>query len=111
MDALKRGDVITVAGSGDFAAKPRPAVVVQSDLFNATHSSVSVVPVTTTLVDADLFRIRLTPSKKNGLRGASQAMADKITSVRRDRIGARVGALTDADMERLDEAVRTWLAL
>jgi mRNA interferase MazF len=111
MDPLKRGDVITVAGSGDFAGKPRPAIVVQSDLFNATHSSVSVVPVTTTLVDADLFRIRLTPSKKNGLRSTSQAMADKITSVRRERIGAHVGALTGPDMERLDEAVRTWLAL
>lgn len=111
MDSLRRGDVVTVAGSGDFAGKPRPAIVVQSDLFNATHSSVSVVPVTTTLVDADLFRVPLTPSKKNGLRSASQAMVDKITSVRRDRIGTRVGALAAPDLDRIDDAVRTWLSL
>jgi mRNA interferase MazF len=111
MDSLKRGDVVTVSGSGDFAGKPRPAIVVQSDLFNATHSSVSVVPVTTTLVDADLFRIALTPSKKNCLRAPSQAMVDKITSVRRDRIGMHIGALAAPDMARIDDAVRTWLSL
>jgi mRNA interferase MazF len=111
MDSLKRGDVVTVAGSGDFAGKPRPAIVVQSDLFNATHSSVSVVPVTTTRVDAELFRIDLTPSKGNGLRTPCQAMADKITGVRRDRIGTHVGALGKADLERVDHAVRTWLSL
>ena len=111
MDSLKRGDVITVAGSGDFAGKPRPAIIVQSDLFNGTHSSVTVVPVTTTLVDAELFRIDLTPSKKNCLRAPSQAMVDKITSVRQDRIGTRVGALTAPDMQRIDDAVLTWLSL
>lgn len=50
MDALNRGDIVTVAGSSDFTGKPRPAVVVQSDLFNPTHSNVTVVPITTTLV-------------------------------------------------------------
>lgn len=111
MDSLRRGDVITVAASGDFAGKPRPAIVVQSDLFNATHSSVSVVPVTTTLVDADLFRVPLGPSKKNGLRAASQAVVDKITSVRRDRIRTHVGALAAPDMVRIDDAIRTWFSL
>jgi mRNA interferase MazF len=111
MDDLKRGDVVTVAGSGDFAGKPRPGVVVQSDLFNPTHSSVTVVPVTTTIVDAELFRIELRPTRHNGLRSRSQAMVDKIVSVRRDRIGSRVGALGTPDMERIDGALRLWLML
>jgi mRNA interferase MazF len=110
MDDLARGDVVTVAGSGDFAGKPRPAVVVQSDLFNETHASVTVIPITTTLVDADLFRIDL-GTKESGLRGRSQAMVDKITTVRRDRIGRRIGALTAPDMERIDGALRTWLSV
>jgi mRNA interferase MazF len=111
MDRLNRGDVVTVAGSGDFAGKPRPAVVVQSDLFNETHSSVTVVPITTTLVDADLFRVPLRASRESGLRVRSQAMVDKITTVRRDRIGARVGALGEMELESIEVALRTWLAL
>jgi mRNA interferase MazF len=111
MDALSRGDVVTIAGSGDFAGKPRPAVVVQSDLFNPTHASVSVVPVTTTLVKAELFRIDLKPSKENGLRARSQAMVDKVVGVRRDRIGSRLGALAAGDVERIDTALRLWLSL
>jgi mRNA interferase MazF len=111
MDPLKRGDVVTVAGSGDFAGKPRPGIVVQSDLFNSTHSSVTVVPITTTLVDAQLFRIEIRPTGDNGLRSRSQAMVDKIVSVRRDRIGSRVGALATPDMQRIDGALRLWLTL
>lgn len=111
MDTLIRGDVVSVAGSGDFAGKPRPAVVVQSDLFNPTHASVTVVPLTTTLIDAELFRIDLRPSRENGLRARSQAMVDKIVSVRRDRIGARMGALAEGDLAKIDDALRTWLVL
>jgi len=111
MDSLSRGDIVTVAGSGDFAGKPRPAVVVQSDLFNETHASIAVLPVTTTLVDADLFRIPVRASRRSGLRQASQVMIDKITSVRRDRIGGRIGILDGADLEKIDGALRTWLSL
>jgi mRNA interferase MazF len=111
MDGLTRGAVVTVAGSGDFAGKLRPAVVVQSDLFNETHASLTVVPLTTTLADADLFRIDLRPTRENGLRARSQAMVDKITSVRRDRIGGAIGALAAVDLERIDAALRTWLSL
>ena len=108
---MKRGDVVTISGDGGYAGKPRPAVVVQSDLFNPTHTSVTVVPVTSTLVDAELFRIDLTPSKMNALRIKSQAMVDKIVSVRRDRVGSVVGALTPAELDRIDDAIRLWLAL
>jgi mRNA interferase MazF len=87
MDGLRRGDVITVAGGGGYAGKPRPAVVVQSDLFNETHASVTVVPVTTTLIDVPLFRIELPAGRVTGLRARSHAMIDKITSVPRERIG------------------------
>lgn len=71
----------------------------------------TVVPVTTTLVDAELFRIPLKASRANGLRARSQAMVDKLTSVRRDRIGRRIGALAGSDVELLDAALRLWLAV
>ena len=111
MDGLKRGDVVTVAGSGDFAGKPRPAVILQADLFNDTHASFSVVPLTTTLIDAPLFRVDVRATKQNGLRTDSQAMVDKIASVRRDRIARRVGSLSTRDIGRIEDALRLWLAI
>ena len=41
---MKRGDLVTVALQGDLG-KPRPALVIQSDLFEA-HPSVTILPVT-----------------------------------------------------------------
>lgn len=110
MDRLTRGDVVIVALQGEYG-KPRPALVVQSDLFNDTHASISVVPVTTTLVDAPLFRLTVEPSATNGLRTLSQLMIDKLTAVRRDRIDRAVGRLDDDLMLRVNRALTLWLGL
>jgi mRNA interferase MazF len=64
---VKRGDVVVCAASGDYR-KPRPALVVQSDLFNPTHASITICPITSALQDAPLFRITIDPSAANGLR-------------------------------------------
>ena len=70
---MNRGDVVICAAPGDYG-KPRPAVVVQSDLFNGSHSSVVVCPVTTHLEDAPLFRIPVPAGKTTGLKIESQVM-------------------------------------
>lgn len=72
---IKRGDIVTCALSGDYG-KPRPAVVVQSDLFNKTHASVTLCPITSDLVDTPLFRILLLPNKPTGLISVSQIMLE-----------------------------------
>ncbi|MBM3815347.1 MAG: type II toxin-antitoxin system PemK/MazF family toxin [Acidimicrobiia bacterium] len=107
---LIRGDVVLSASSGDFG-KPRPAVVVQSDLFNPTHSSVVICPLTTHLVDAPLFRIPIQAEHGNGLKQESQAMVDKVMGVRRDRIARKIGALGLSQMEAINRAMRVWLGL
>jgi mRNA interferase MazF len=101
---MKRGDVVTVAAAGDYG-KPRPAVVVQTDLLNDTHASIVVCLVTSALVDAPLLRLGLEPSVQNGLRRRSQIMVDKIVSVRRDKLGPRIGALDDETMLGLSRAL------
>ena len=78
----RRGDVVTCAPPGEYG-KPRPAVVLQSDLFNSTHGSVTLCPVTSHATEAALFRIAFKPSPTNGLKAESYAMADKITTLRR----------------------------
>ena len=98
----KRGDVVTVAAAGDFG-KPRPAVIIQSDVFPQTHRSVIVWQMTSTIEDAPDFRITIAPSKTNGLRTRSQIMADKPVTVRRERIGDRLGELRERIGDRLGE--------
>ena len=107
---MKRGEVVVVAMQGDYG-KPRPALVIQSDLFNDTHASIVVAPVTSTIVDAPLFRLTVDPTPSNGLRSVSQIMLDKVTAVRRDRIGKAVGRLDDGTMIRVNRAMALWLGL
>lgn len=91
---MMRGDLVTVAMQGDFG-KPRPALVIQADLFSE-HTSVTVLPITSTLVEAPLLRITLQPNSGNGLKKPSQVMVDKIMTVKRDKIGPAFGHI-DAD--------------
>lgn len=107
---MKRGDLVVVAMSGDYG-KPRPALVVQSDLFNDTHASVTVVPVTSTIVDTPLFRVVVEPSRRNGLRLVSQIMVDKVTTVRRQRLGQPIGRLEDDVMLRVSRALAVWFGI
>lgn len=106
---MKRGDLVTVALQGDLG-KPRPALVVQSNLF-ADHPSVAVLPVTSTLHAAPLFRIGIAPHDTNGLRQPSQVMVDKIQAVPRSRLGPVFGRVDDATMLAVDRALAVFLAM
>ena len=107
---MKRGEIWIIAGEGDYPGKPRPAVIVQDDSFDAT-ASITVCAFTTDPTQAPLFRIPIEPSEKNGLRAPSRLMVDKITTVSKDRIGSRVGRLDDEDMVRLNRAILVFLGL
>lgn len=107
---MKRGDIVLAVAQGDYG-KPRPAVIVQSDLFNATHSSLLVCLLTTELIDAPLFRMTLEPSADNGLRARSQIMVDKLLALRRDRIRERIGVLDDEGLLRLNRSLALILGL
>ena len=87
---MKRGDVVTVAVQGDYG-KPGPALVALADLFNDTHASVTVLPLTSSIVDAPLFRLTIDPSRQHGLTRVSQVMVDKPISVPREKIGKVIG--------------------
>ena len=91
---MRRGDLVTIALPGDFG-KPRPALIVQSDLFDQALT-VTVLLVSGTLQDAPLLRLTVEPDDDNGLRKTSQIMIDKVMTVRRDKIGPPFGRL-DAD--------------
>jgi len=107
---IERGDIIICALSGDYG-KPRPAVVIQSDLFNLTHASITICPITSHLIDAALFRLSLLPNKLTGLTSASQIMIDKMISIKSEKITKKIGKLSFDEIFKLDEALKLWLSL
>ena len=107
---MKRGEVWTVAGGAEYAGKPRPAVILQDDAFDAT-GSVTICPFTTHSVDAPLIRLTVEPSTQNGLRAESHVMIDKITTVSRTRLQDRAGRLSDEDLIRINRAALVFLGL
>lgn len=107
---MRRGEVWTVAGGPGYAGKPRPAVVLQDDVFDGT-ASVTICPFTTHTVDAPLLRLSVAPSSANGLRVESQLMIDKITTVSRVKLQTQVGRLAQEDLIRVNRAVLVFLGL
>ena len=100
---MSRGDLVIVAAPGDYG-KPRPAVIVQSNAIPESHASIVICPMTSELVEAD-FRITIEPGPETGLRARSQVMADMPVTIRRERVGQRIGRLGVADMTRLNVAL------
>ncbi|MBF0563450.1 MAG: type II toxin-antitoxin system PemK/MazF family toxin [Alphaproteobacteria bacterium] len=107
---MRRGQFVTVATQGDYG-KPRPALVVQSNLFDELPSVV-ICPLTTMLrFDADQFRLQVEPSDRNGLREISQITIDKITVVPAVKIGGVIGEADDALLLRVNRALALFLSI
>jgi mRNA interferase MazF len=108
---MTRGAIVIVAAKGAYTGKPRPAVIVQADLYNPTHASVTVCPITSDCVDAPLFRVTVAPGERTGLEVVSQVMIDKIVSVPRQAIIRAIGRCDAVHLDQVDEALRHWLEL
>lgn len=104
---MNRGELWTVSG-GVYAAKPRPALIIQEDLFSATESVV-VVPLTTTVADAPTARVAVPTT--TGIAQPSFAMIDKITTVRRSNFGVRVGRVPTTLMADIERSLMVFLGL
>jgi mRNA interferase MazF len=107
---MKRGEVWTVPGGGPYAGKPRPAVIVQEDRFDST-TSITLCVFTTDPTEAPLLRMLVEPTDRNGLKGVSRLMVDKITTVPKGRLGKKLGKLNDEDVVRLNRALTVFLGL
>lgn len=106
---MRRGDLVSIALQGDYG-KPRPALIVQSDLF-AEHPSVTILPVTSELRDTPLFRVLIEPTESNGLRKSSQIMVDKVQTISREKLGEVFGRVTEEDMLAVSRALAVFLGV
>ena len=104
-----RGDFVSIAVQGDFG-KPRPALVIQADQFNM-HASVTVLPITSTLVAAPLLRISVLPTTENGLQKPSQVMIDKAITIKRDKIGQTIGRIDSNTLVEVERCLAVFLGI
>lgn len=104
-----RGDLVTIAMQGDFS-KPRPALVIQANQFSE-HRSVTVLPITSTIVAAPLLRVTVQPSAENGLQMPSQVMVDKAMTVKRDKLGAAFGYIEADTLVQVERCLAVFLGI
>ncbi|MGH3560904.1 MAG: type II toxin-antitoxin system PemK/MazF family toxin [Mycobacterium sp.] len=105
---MNRGELWTVSG-GVYAAKPRPALIIQDDLFPATESVVVIPLTTTTVPDAAIARVAVPMT--TGITQPSFAMIDKITTVRRSNLGARIGRVSTTLLADIERSLMVFLGL
>ena len=106
---MRRGDLVTIALQGTYG-KPRPALVIQSDLFDE-HPSVTLLPITSELRATPLFRVPIQPSETNGLQKPSEVMVDKAQSVAREKIGDTFGHASAEDMLAVSRSLAVFLGV
>lgn len=106
---MKRGE-IWIVGGGVYSRKSRPALVIQDELFQLA-GSVTVIPLTSQLHDAPLFRVRITAGETTGLRSDSEAMVDKITTIKRAHATERVGEISRSDLIALERLLMSHLGI
>lgn len=107
---MRRGDIVSVVMQGGLG-KPRPALVIQSNHFISEHSSVTILPVTSTIVPAPLLRITIHPTPENGLQKPSQVMIDKAMTVKKEKIGSIFGKIDAKSMIEVERSLAIFLGL
>jgi mRNA interferase MazF len=106
---MRRGDLVTIAAPGDYGT-PRPALVVQPDLFDELPS-VTLCLVTSALRDAPILRITVDPSPTNGLQRVSQVQVDRLMTIAHARIGGVIGRLDDATMLKVMRSLAVFVGI
>ena len=107
---IRRGDIVVAAAPGDYG-KPRPVLIVQSDLFSALPTF-TICPLTSHLrSDVPFLRLTLEPSPENGLRQSSQIAIDKMTTLPRERFGDVIGHADDTAMLQVTRALAVFLGV
>ena len=106
---MKRGEIWAYQDKA-YGAKPRPAIIMQAkDLED--YDTIMVCPLTSHETYPSNLRETIKPSKQNGLHDVSFAMTDKLTPLKREHFGYKIGELNESDMTRLSKKVTNFLGL
>lgn len=114
MTVYERGSIVLVnfnpQKKKEEVSKVRPAVIVSDTMLNDILDLVSVVALTTNLIDdAEPLRVRITA--RESLKNDSDAMIEQLRCVSKSRIGERLGRLSDDEMAKIENGVKLMLGL
>jgi mRNA interferase MazF len=107
---MKRGEIWTAAGGSDYGAKPRPVVIIQDDQYDSTKS-ITICPLTSHSQSTQVARLPIMPNDLNGLRLPCRLMIDKISTVPRNKLRAKIGQLDEEDVTRLNRSIIVFLGI
>lgn len=107
---MRRGDVVIVSLPGDLG-KPRPAVIVQTNVLNENLRTVLLCPISSFSSEPNLFRVSVEPTLENGLRLPSEIMVEKLQAANRSRIGKVIGRLDKQTLRKLARSLMFTLSL
>ena len=105
----RRGELWTAAGGGRITSKPRPVLIIQSDLF-AGSDYVTVAPITTTDVDSPT-RVPLPATQATGVVDPSYVMTDKLHTIPRTNLGKQIGVAPTSAMVGVERAILVFLGM
>lgn len=107
---MKRGELWTAAGGGNYSGKPRPILIVQDDRFDSTDS-ITICPLTSDPTEIPLLRIPIKAELSTGLTKHSSIMVEKVTTIPRANLGERIGVLSDTTMLAFSRTLIVFLGI
>jgi len=108
---MMRGDFATIAMQDDFDKPSQgPPWSFRPNPFSE-HASITVLPITSTLVVAPLLRVTVQPSTRNGLQKPSQVMVDKAVTVVREKVGPAFGRIEADALVEVERCLAVFLGI
>lgn len=114
MMEYKRGDIVLVnfnpQKKPEEISKIRPAIIMSDTQLNEILDLVSVVTLTTNLIDgAEPLRVRI--ARKESLKEDSDAMIEQLRSVSKTRMGEKIASLDANELAKIEYGIKAMLAL
>jgi mRNA interferase MazF len=115
MSDLRRGQIWLVdwsPGRGSEQLGKRPALVVQTDAANTNPRYPNTIVLTVSTKGLDVAtHVAVVPDARNGLREPSWVKCEQVLTVSKQRLITLWGAISPADLRKVETALKTALAL
>lgn len=111
----RRGEIWDVDWSPGRGAEQqgiRPALVIQNDRGNSSHSYPLTIVASMSRTERELpLHVRIAPTEQNGLTNFTDVKCEQVMTIEKTRLMRRRGSLTPEELRRVDHALKLSLNL